>query len=94
MITAVADGKKAWTEVVQWLTILVLPQLTIKPKKRAWMEVTPQEPPKQQQLLAKYNPRWAVEASRQAELVPKPRREEPARPTKPIQIKLRRKDRE
>ena len=58
------------------------------------MEVTPQEPPKQQQLLAKYNPRWAVEASRQAELVPKPRREEPARPTKPIQIKLRRKDRE
>ena len=33
-IESVAEGKKSWTGVAQWLTLLVPPVITTKPKKR------------------------------------------------------------
>ena len=33
-IQSVAEGKKSWMGVAQWLTLLVSPVLAIKPKKR------------------------------------------------------------
>ena len=32
-IVSLVEGKKSWTGVAQWLTLLVPPVLTIKPKK-------------------------------------------------------------
>ena len=39
-IQSVIDGKKAWCGLTQWLTLLVTPTHTIKPKKRAQLETT------------------------------------------------------
>ena len=42
-IESVAEVKKSWTGIAVWLTLLVPPILTIKPKKRGRQETTPKK---------------------------------------------------
>ena len=46
-------GKKPWASIAQWLTVLVPPVLSIKPKKRGRQETTPKKATKRRQLLEK-----------------------------------------
>ena len=54
-------GKKPWAGIAQWLTVLVLPVLSIKPKKRGRQEMTPKKATKRRQLLEKHTPGWTPE---------------------------------
>ena len=56
-----AGGKKPWTGVAQWLTLLAPPVLTIKPKKRGRQETTRKKPTKRRQLLEKHTQGWTSE---------------------------------
>ena len=95
-IQSVVDGKKVWTAVAQWLTLLAPPVPTIKVKK--WGRVadaTPNKPSKRQQLLDRHIPGWTEGGSAQKG------KEQPSRtrqaeteapvepPVKPLKIKLR-----
>ena len=65
-IHSVVDGKKAWTAVAQWLTLLVPPPLAIQARKRGRStETTPNKMTKRQQLLAKDTPGWTEGGSSQ-----------------------------
>ena len=55
-IESLVEGKKSWTSIAQWLTLLVPPILTIKPKKRGRQETTPKKVTKRRQLLEKHTP--------------------------------------
>ena len=54
-------GKKPWASIAQWLTVLVPPVLSIKPKKRGRQETTPKKATKRRQLLEKHTPGWTLE---------------------------------
>ena len=58
VIASLVDGKQAWTELAQWLTLLVPPVLAIKPKKGGRPETTPKRTSKRKQLLTKHTPGW------------------------------------
>ena len=56
---SVADGKKVWMAIAQWMTLLAPPVEPVKTKK--WIrvtETTPNKPSKRQQLLANHMPGW------------------------------------
>ena len=58
-IQSVVDGKKVWTAVAQWLTLLAPPLPEIKAKKRVRpVDAMPNKPSKRQQLLAKHTLGW------------------------------------
>ena len=42
-IESLVEGKKSWTGIAQWMTLLVPPVLTIKPKKRGRSETAPKK---------------------------------------------------
>ena len=42
-IGTLVEGKKPWAGIAQWLTVLVPPVLSIKPKKRGLHEATPKK---------------------------------------------------
>ena len=60
-IASLVEGKKEWTGLAQWLTLLVPPVLAIKPKKRGRPETTPKKATKRRQLLEKHTPGWTAE---------------------------------
>ena len=100
-IQSVVDGKKVWTAVAQWLTLLAPPVPTIKVKK--WGRVadaTPNKPSKRQQLLAKHTPGWTEGGLAQKEKEQPSRKrqvktEAPEEPlVKPLKIKLRWQERD
>ena len=66
-IESQAEGKKSRTDIAQWLTLLVPPILTIKPKKRGRQETTPKKATKRRQLLEKHTPGWNPEDESQPE---------------------------
>ena len=80
-----AGGKKPWTGVAQWLTLLAPPVLTIKPKKRGRQETTPKKATKQRQLLEKHTPGWSTEDESQPEEGQYNRKPEPFLTPSPIQ---------
>ena len=52
-IRDLVGGKKPWVGIAQWLTVLVPPVLSIKPKKRGRQEMTRKKATKRWQLLEK-----------------------------------------
>ena len=66
-IESLVEGNKSWAGVAQWLTLLVPPVLTIKPKKRGRPETTPKKATKRQQLLEKHTLGWTPEDELQPE---------------------------
>ena len=77
-VVSLVDGKKYWTGIAQWLTLLVPAVLTIKPNKRGRPETTPKKATKRRKLLEKHTPGWTPEDSSQREEVQTSRRQEPA----------------
>ena len=51
-------GKKPWSDIAEWLTVVVPPVLPIKPKKRGHQETTPKKATKRRHLLEKQTPGW------------------------------------
>ena len=66
-IESLVEGKKSWTGIAQWLTLLVPPVLTIKSKKRGRHETTPKKATKRRQLLEKHTLGWTPEDAVQPE---------------------------
>ena len=66
-IESLAEGKKSWMGIAQWLTLLVPPVLTIKQKKRGQPETMPKKATKRRQLLEMHTPGWTPEDASQPE---------------------------
>ena len=80
-------GKKPWASIAQWLTVLVPPVLSIKPKKRGRQETTLKKATKRRQLLEKHTPSWTPEEEAHLEEGQSSRKLEPAGKGKEIPSK-------
>ena len=78
-IRDLVGGKKPWAGIAQWLTVLVPPILSIKPKKRGRQETTPKKATKRRQLLEKHTPGWTPEDASQPEEGQSSRKPEPTK---------------
>ena len=76
-VVSLVDGKKYWTGIAQWLTLLVPAVLTIKPNKRGRPETTPKKATKRWKQLEKHTQGWTLEGSSQREETQTSRRQEP-----------------
>ena len=76
------EGKKPWAGIAQWLTVLVLPVLSIKPKKRGRQEMTPKKATKRRQLLEKHTLGWTPEEEAHPEEGQSSREPEPTEKSK------------
>ena len=71
-IDDLVGGKKPWAGIAQWLTVLVPPVLTIKPKKRGRQETTPKKATKRGQLLEKHTLGWTPDDEGKSSQKPEP----------------------
>ena len=76
-IRDLVGGKKPWAGIAKWLTVLVPPVLSIKPKKRVLQETTPKEATKRRQRLEKHTLGWTPEEEAHPEKGQSNRQSEP-----------------
>ena len=60
-IRHLAEGKRPWIGISQWLTVLVPPTTPVKQAKRGRQETTPKKTTKRRRILEKHTPGWTQE---------------------------------
>ena len=60
-IKHLAEGKRPWVGISQWLTVLVPPTTPVKQAKRGRQETTPKKTTKRRRILEKHTPGWTQE---------------------------------